>query len=124
MTKLIEKRTCLYSGEEFIPKRRNQVFATEKNKSDYHNEQAAILREKRAKIDKKINSNHRILLQLLEKVNTIEVDEKILEGKGFFFNVFNHIVKYDNRHVYAIYEFLYFKEKNSIKIKIIKDGGF
>lgn len=118
------KKIDPHTKEEFIPKRRNQIFATEKNKSDYHNEQAAILREKRAKIDKKINSNHRILLQLLEKVNTIEIDEKILEGKGFFFNVFNHTVKYNDRHVYAIYEFLFFKEKNSNKITIVRDGRF
>lgn len=124
MTKLIKKKTCLYSGEEFIPKRRNQIFANAKNKTDYHNEKANKLRESRAVIDKKIHSNHRLLLELLKNNDKIEIDEKILEGKGFFFNVFNHVVKYDNRHVYAIYEFLYFKEKNSIKIKIIKDGGF
>ena len=118
------KKIDPYTKEEFIPKRRNQIFATEKNKSDYHNEQADILREKRAKIDKKINSNHRILLQLLEKVNIIEIDEKILEGKGFFFNVFNHTEKYHDRHVYAIYEFLFFKEKNNNIITIVKDDRF
>lgn len=118
------KKIDPYTKEEFIPKRRNQIFATEKNKSDYHNEQAAFLREKRAKIDKKINSNHRILLQLLEKVNSIEIDEKILEGKGFFFNVYNHLVKHENRYVNAIYEFIIFKENNSNNIKIIRDDRF
>ena len=118
------KKIDPYTKEEFIPKRRNQIFANRKNKSDYHNEQAAILRDKRAKIDKKINSNHIILLQLLEKVNSIEIDEKILEGKGFFFNVFNHTAKFDNRLASAIYEFLYFKEKDSNKIIIIRDDRF
>lgn len=47
MTKLIKKKTCLYSGEEFIPKRRNQIFANAKNKTDYHNEKANKLRESR-----------------------------------------------------------------------------
>lgn len=118
------KKIDPYTKEEFTPKRKNQIFATEKNKSDYHNEQAAILREKRAKIDKKINSNHRILLQLLEKENTMEIDQKILEGKGFFFDVYNHLVKYENRYVNAIYEFIIFKENNSNNIKIIRDDRF
>lgn len=118
------KKIDPYTKEEFIPKRRNQIFANSKNKTDYHNAQANELRERSAVIDKKIHSNHRLLVELLKNNDKIEIDEKILEGKGFFFNVFNHVVKYDNRHVYALYEFLYFKEKNSIKIKIIKDGGF
>jgi len=118
------KKIDPYTKEEFVPSRRNQIFANDKNKSDYHNEQAAILREKRAKIDKKINNNHKILRQLLKKENTIEIDQKILEGKGFFFNVFNHVVKYDNRNVNAIYEFSIFKEISSNIVTIIKDDRF
>lgn len=118
------KKIDPYTKEEFIPKRKNQVFASEKNKSDYHNEQAAILREKRAKIDKKINNNHRILLQLLEKENTVEINENILKGKGYSFEVYNHYVKHEDRYVNAIYEFIVFKVKNSNNIKIIRDERF
>jgi hypothetical protein len=124
MEKKTETRKCLYSGEEFIPKRNNQVFANSKNKADYHNEKANALREKRAVIDKKININHKLLLKLLKNDNSIEIDEKILEGKGFFFNVFNHIVNYEGRYANGIYEFLFFKEKNSTKITIVKDDRF
>lgn len=118
------KKIDPYTKEEFIPKRRNQVFANTKNKTDYHNAQANELRERRAVIDKKIHSNHKLLLELLKIKDRIEIDEKILEGKGFFFNVFNHTAKYDNKWASAIYEFLYFKEKDSNKIIIIRDDRF
>lgn len=113
-----------FTKEEFEPRRKNQVFATQKNRADYHNEKANILREKRAVIDKKINSNHKLLLKILSDKNEIEIDEKILEGKGFFFNVFNHFVKYENEYVNAIYEFIFYKQKNSSNIIIIKDDRF
>lgn len=64
-----------------------------------------------------------LLLELLKVKDRIEIDEKILEGKGFFFNVFNHTAKYDNRWANAIYEFIYFKEKDT-NIIIIRDGRF
>lgn len=119
------KKIDPYTKEEFIPKRKNQIFANSKNKTDYHNAQANELRERRAVIDKKIHSNHRLLVELLKENDKIEIDEKILEGKGFFFNVFNHTVKYENRWwASAIYEFLYFKEKDSNKITIIRDDRF
>lgn len=118
------KKIDPYTKEEFVPKRKNQVFATEKNKSDYHNEQAAILRERRAKIDKKINKNHRILIDLLVNDNIIEIDQNELKGKGFSFEVFNHIVKYQNQYVNAIYEFIVFKMNKCNNIKIIRDDRF
>ena len=34
-----------YTGETFRPKRRNQVFASSKNRRNYHNEKAAELRD-------------------------------------------------------------------------------
>ncbi len=118
------KKIDPFTKEEFEPRRKNQVFANQKNKADYHNEKANILRDKRSIIDKKINSNHRLLLKILMDKNKIEIDEKILEGKGFFFNVFNHHVRYENFYVNAIYEFIFFKQKDSNNIIIIKDDRF
>jgi hypothetical protein len=64
------------------------------------------------------------LLELLKVKDMIEIDEKILEGKGFYFNVYNHLVKYENRYVNAIYEFIIFKENTSNNIKIIRYDRF
>lgn len=118
------KKIDPFTKEEFEPRRKNQVFANQKNKADYHNEKANILREKRSIIDKKINSNHRLLLKILRDNNKIEIEEKILEGKGFFFNVFNHYVKHENFYANAIYEFVFFKRKDSNNITILKDDRF
>jgi hypothetical protein len=118
------KKIDPHTKEEFIPKRRNQIFANSKNKTDYHNAQANELRERRAVIDRKIHSNHRLLLELLKVKDMIEIDEKILEGKGFYFNVYNHLLKYENRYVNAIYEFIIFKENTTNNIKIIRYDRF
>lgn len=44
------EKVCPHSGEKFIPKRKNQVFATSKNRRDYHNQIASKKRENEKKL--------------------------------------------------------------------------
>ncbi len=53
----MNKRICPYSGEEFIPKRKNQIFANKKNRTDYHNDKARQERIILSTIDIKVRWN-------------------------------------------------------------------
>ena len=50
-----------YTGETFEAKRRNQLFATRQNRIDYHNEQAALLRDEKAPANSPLHRNLQIL---------------------------------------------------------------
>ena len=67
MVKKIEIRKCLYSGEEFIPKRNNQVFASKKNRSNYHNEINNKLRNELKSANNQLLKNYKICIDLLGK---------------------------------------------------------
>jgi len=54
----VRQKRCPHTGELFYPQRRNQVFASAKNRNAYHNEIARELRLIKSPIDKKLeNSN-------------------------------------------------------------------
>lgn len=99
-------RICPHSGEEFIPKRRNQVFATSKNRRDYHNNNMSELRVAKGAIDKILQKNFIILRAIVpnqSQTTIISVDE--LLRKGFNPHAFTHIVLKNGTSERYLYDF-------------------
>ena len=104
-------RKCLFSGEEFIPKRNNQVFATKNNRITYHNDLNNKLRNELKSTNHQLMTNYKICLELLDKNKTRNAHREFLKGKGFDFRYFTNIAENNNKtgYTYAIYEFAFEK---------------
>ena len=107
MDKNIEIRKCLYSGEEFLPKRNNQVFASKKNRINYHNAINNKLRNELKSINNQLIINYKICKELLGIDKTRLVHKEFLRGKGFDFSFFTNIAENSKKtaYVHAVYEF-------------------
>lgn len=122
---MLSKKIDPYTLEEFVPRRKNQRFASEKNKADFHNELARQEREIRKEIDAKIIKNHRILKTLLGDAVELKTTREKLIALGFDFIVFNHFkLKVINGVKYqflGVYQFLYaYLDDKSSQILILK----
>lgn len=104
-----ELRTCYYSGEDFIPTRQNQKFATKENRINYHNQQNNQLRKRLSFINKQLLLNLKILIDVLDGENETILHKQFLLGKGFSFSVFTHFIisESSNNYCYCIYEVAY-----------------
>lgn len=115
------KKIDPFTGEEFVPKRSNQKFATEKNKNNYHNKKNRKLRIQCAPIDKKIKKNLLILEALLNgKKETGRVSKEFLRGKGFDFDGFNVRYLYKGEAHQGVYNYVVIKIDDSY-FKIINN---
>ena len=105
------KRICPYSKVEFIPKRRNQIYADAKCRIAHNNEKSRNKRLSTYPINKLINKNYNILLEIMEDKNVEIFHGEYLKGKGFSFQVFTHLVpsKTANKNHFAIFNFSYSK---------------
>ncbi len=112
-------RKDLFTGEQFVPKRINQVFANSHNRIAYHNKKSNDLRHSAAYINKPLHINLRILNELMldEKEKTFH--KQYLLGKGFSFTVHNHINRHEGKNHYAIYQYIIISLTNE-QIKVIK----
>jgi hypothetical protein len=106
MGKKTETRKCLYSGEEFIPKRNNQVFASRVNRISYHNEINNKLRNELKKTNNQLLLNYKISKNLLKEEPRIVVHKEFLKGKGFDFRYFTNLTqsKKGNTHAYSVFD--------------------
>lgn len=106
MVKHIEIRKCVYSGEEFIPKRNNQVFASTKNRINYHNKKNNKLRNELKLTNNQLMLNYRISKDLLANKETVTVHKEFLRGKGFNFKYFTNFGKSKNSSflMYVLYD--------------------
>mgnify|MGYP001300208722 CR=1 FL=1 len=111
------------TGEEFIPKRVNQRFASASNRKKFNNQQANALRKKRATINGPLNKTHLLLIKLMNGRNEAEFSKDYLDGYGVELNLFNHIVKINDYRHHAIFEFVLLFLDNNI-IKIIRHGRY
>lgn len=112
-------KICPFSGEKFIPNRRNQVFATAKNRRDYHNEKAAKLRLQKAPIDKPLSKNHALLTHLVKRGTRMVFSADKLISKGFNPKVFTHIEEFEGNLCRGIYQFLIPESNTPNSITII-----
>lgn len=96
-------RKCLYSGEEFIPKRKDQVFKNSINKSRYHNEKYRKKYFRVIEIDSILKNNYKILeflyFSLRKRITTI----KELLRLGFNFDIYTSS---GSKNLIMIYDFV------------------
>ena len=106
MNKDVHIRKCLFSGEEFYPKRNNQVFASKKNRINYHNSINNKLRNELKSTNNQLILNYKICKELLNKNRSTTVHREFLKGKGFDFKFFTSLTenKANNGYTYALYD--------------------
>jgi len=113
-----EKRKDPLTGEEFIPKKISQRFASSQNRIKYNNKLAGALRQEKAYVDKPMNSTHRILRDLMKNKKKETFYKQFLIGKGVDFRIINNTVKVDGYIKYALYEFIYIFDDNETNGKV------
>ena len=111
----METKIDPHTGEEFIPRRRNQIFANNANKTAFNNEKATKIREERALQTKDVNRNYEILKLILNDKNEKIVRDTTLNDLGFKYNCYHKFLEIVNQNIFNIYD-IYFKtfESNSI----------
>jgi hypothetical protein len=119
----LENRICPYSGEEFRPKRRNQIYAKPEYRIAHNNEKGKAKREKTSLVNKALSKNREILERILESKTTATVHKEFLRGAGFSFRVFTHLVqdKDSKATFYGVYGHA-FKKIDNEHYKIIRNG--
>ena len=116
----MEKSLDKYTGEEFVKKRINQVFARPKNRIAFHNKKANDLRRSLLYINQPLHANVRILNNLMKDKKEAAFHKQYLYGKGFDFRVHTHYVNYNDTNENAIYGYIILRI-NDEQIKIIKN---
>lgn len=99
-------RVCPYSGEEFYAKRSNQKFENAECRIAYHNERNNQLRLMRARHDRKLHKNHKILVELMGDEKRKRFKRDFLLGKGFSTEVLTGLTKYRDVWVHSLYNYM------------------
>jgi len=111
------KRKDPHTGEIFVPKRTNQIFANSANRIAYHNKKASKLRQTTAYINKPLHLNHRICLELMKGKTEAVFHKQFLLGMGFNFTVITNLEEHNGQKQYGLYRFMIIPlDKNRIKI--------
>ncbi|MFA6274041.1 MAG: hypothetical protein WC662_02665 [Candidatus Paceibacterota bacterium] len=116
-------RKCLYSGEEFIPKKISQRFATPQNRIKYNNQKASQINIERAFVDKHLHTNRNILKELIGNKAEVIVHQEFLRGRGFNFGLTTYFEEYGRRKVPCLYEFMIIALPDQ-QIKILKNDRY
>ncbi len=106
------------TGEEFIPKRRNQKFASRKNQIAYNNEKAYSIRMANEPTQRILNKNRKVLSQKLGDKKDVIVTEEFLRGADFDFGCYSNYVLIDKTTpAFKIFNYYLIPlENNSFKI--------
>jgi hypothetical protein len=104
-------KTDPHSGEEFIPKRTNQIFANPENKSKYNNAKAKYYRDELNRINNALMKNFKILNDLIKEQESITISYIELMKKGFDFAFFTHFTVEKESQYPTIYYFMVVKVK-------------
>lgn len=101
----METKIDPYTGEEFVPKRSNQKFATSKSKNDYHNRRSRKNSRRFEEIDKRIRKNCKILDTLTKVKKEHDVTKERLIGAGFHMDGFNVRHRYNGKIHSGVYNY-------------------
>ena len=112
------------TGEDFIPKKSSQRFATPQNRIKHNNLKASQTRLKRAWVDKPLHKNHTILLELIGSKTEIIIHEEFLRGRGYNFNLTSHADIWQGKKCPCVYEFIIVITLNNPQIKIIRNDRY
>ena len=111
------KRRDLLTKEEFVPSRITQKFAKPENRIKYYNNKANEYRHSVAYINKPLQSNIRLLIELMNDKTEAVFHKEFMLGKGYDFNFHTHVEKYDNKKQFAVHNYLIWNiEDNQVKI--------
>lgn len=106
-------KKCPFNGERFIPKRRNQVYASAKNRRAFHNQRYRNMRKPLANINYLLYRNHSIIDELIGNRKKIVLNNAYIKGKGFYFKYFTHITIINNQEYFGLYNFIYIRINES-----------
>jgi len=110
-------KICPYSNEKFIPRRNNQKYASAYNRVAFNNEKYRKFNKSIKEFNKKLLKNKRIMDELLQDKKELTVETAYMRGKGYSFEVLTHLMNEDNKTIYGIYNYAFFKlDDNTIKI--------
>ena len=110
-------RKDLLTGEEFVPTRCTQKFASPANRIKYHNIKDNELRKRKEFVNKHLHRNFNILEEIMEGEEQKDFHKQYLIGRGLEFGVLTHYQTYNKRQLPAIYHFLILKlEGDQIRI--------
>jgi hypothetical protein len=118
-----EVRKDPLTGEEFMPKKISQRFATSQNRIKYNNEKASKTNLERARIDKPLHSNRNILKELLGNKTEVIVHEEFLLGRGYDFHLITYSMSLGGKNIPCVYEFMIITLANQ-QIKILRNDRY
>jgi len=104
----METRNDLLTGEEFIPSRRNQRFASRQNQVRYNNQLAQQKRDAKRPLDRALDVNRTILIRLLGGAESVTKSREFLLGAGYDFKAFTQTGKDEMFNYYCVYEMALF----------------
>lgn len=113
------QKLCPNSGIQFIPNRKNQVYATAKDRRDYHNNHAAELRKVKSPIDKVLEKNFILLSERLNQGESQTIAKEELLILGFNPNYFTHLKVFNGKTARCLYHFILPQSDNPNFITII-----
>ncbi|GAA4281970.1 hypothetical protein [Gaetbulibacter aestuarii] len=105
-----------HTGEEFEQKRSNQRFATPQNRKDFHNAQAKKLREEMKPIQQPLNTNYKILRDLMKGKIQLTESKEFMRGRGYDITVIYSLINVNGKTGYAINEFNLFYNDDYVTI--------
>lgn len=92
------------TGEEFVPSRRTQRFASRANQILFNNQKAQQKRDAKRQIDRALDTNRAVLTRLLGEAKQATFSKDYLLGAGFSFSAFTQFFSREGRQTYGIYE--------------------
>jgi hypothetical protein len=116
---ITEKKDPL-TGESFIPKRHNQSFANRANQIIFNNNKARKKRQAKAFVDKPLDKNRSILVQIMEGKDREIKSTEFLRGAGFDFRYFSMSVTLQGKPCQLVYEFGLQKRENEDAYTIVR----
>ena len=90
MRKIKNARIDPLTGEEFEPKRANQLFANRKNQITFNNRKAKANREHKAAVNTPLDNNHKVMKKVLQNQIRVQCSKEFLLGAGLDFNFITH----------------------------------
>jgi len=112
-------KVCPYSGVQFKPRRRDQVYASPINRMRYHNDIAAEIRRIKAPVDKILEKNFIILSGLVKEGETKTFEKSFLIEKGYNTYFITHFDSYNEELAMCLYHFMILKTNNPNALTII-----
>jgi len=114
-----EKAIDPLTGEEFVPKRSNQKFASRENQIKYNNIKAAKERNAKALTENILNANRKVLQRILGSKSEVIKSYDFMDGAGLNFGFNTHTMKIRDINWICVHDYAY-ALVNTNAFKIIK----